>query len=242
MTAPLEHPGRQAEILRFGPSQRLQHAIMMSLFTLLALTGMPQKFPESALSGWVIRAAGGIEMARLLHRVFGLLFTASTSFHVAVLLRGVLRRDFNRFSMVPTRRDLTDAIGTLRFYLGVEKVHPKFDRYDYRQKFEYWGMFAGSVIMIGTGFLLLFPVLVSQLLPGQVIPAAKLAHSQEGLMALLVVLVWHIYNAHLNPDVFPFDWSIFTGRISRHRMQHEHPLELERLESLEQGKPGRDGA
>jgi cytochrome b subunit of formate dehydrogenase len=242
MTGPVQHPheqaGKQVEIVRFARSQRLEHATMMSLFTLLALTGMPQKFPSAALSVWVVHAAGGIEMARLLHRACGLLFTVSTLYHVAILLRGVLRRDFNRFAMVPTRRDLTDAVGTLRFYLGVEKVHPKFDRYDYRQKFEYWGMFAGSVIMIGTGFLLLFPVLVSQLLPGQLIPAAKLAHSQEGLMALLVVLVWHIYNAHLNPDVFPFDWSIFTGRISRHRMEHEHPLELERLDGPAKGKEG----
>lgn len=49
-------------------------------------------------------------------------------------------------------------------------------------------------------------------------------------MAFLVVIVWHVYNAHLNPDVFPFDWSIFTGRISRQRMLEEHPLELARIE------------
>ena len=48
-------------------------------------------------------------------------------------------------------------------------------------------------------------------------------------MAFLVVIIWHIYNAHFNPDVFPFDTTIFTGQISRERMEHEHPLELERL-------------
>jgi hypothetical protein len=48
-------------------------------------------------------------------------------------------------------------------------------------------------------------------------------------MAFLVVITWHIYNAHLNPDVFPFDFTIFTGKISRHRMETEHPLELARL-------------
>ncbi|MGE5344930.1 MAG: hypothetical protein ACM3JH_03155, partial [Acidithiobacillales bacterium] len=53
--------------------------------------------------------------------------------------------------------------------------------------------------------------------------------SNEGLMAFLVVITWHIYNAHLSPDVFPFDTCIFTGRISRERMHHEHPLELARL-------------
>ncbi|HEY6910792.1 MAG TPA: cytochrome C, partial [Myxococcales bacterium] len=106
----------------------------------------------------------------------------------------------------------------------------RFDRYDYRQKFEYWGMVAGSLIMTFTGFILFWPALVASVLPGQLIPAAKVMHSYEGLMAFLVVIVWHLYNAHLSPDVFPFDTSIFTGKISRERMEHEHPLELERIE------------
>ena len=77
--------------------------------------------------------------------------------------------------------------------------------------------------------MLLFPIAVTRWLPGQLVPAAQVAHSNEGLMALLVVVVWHIYNAHLSPDVFPFDTTIFTGRISEERMRHEHPLEYERL-------------
>ena len=117
------------------------------------------------------------------------------------------------------------------------RKHPRYDRFDYRQKFEYWGMVAGGLIMVITGFVLFFPVQVSQLLPGQLIPAAKVAHSYEGLMALLVVIVWHIYNAHLNPDVFPFDFSIFSGKISRERMEKEHPLELERLEGKKTEAP-----
>ena len=138
-----------------------------------------------------------------------------------------------RASIVPKKQDFFDAIVTLRFYLGFGDAPAKFDRYDYRQKFEYWGLVLGGLLMVGTGFLLLSPVLATRILPGELIPAAKVAHSNEGLMAFLVVIVWHIYNAHLNPDVFPFDTSIFTGKVTRERMHHEHPLELERLEAEE---------
>ena len=84
--------------------------------------------------------------------------------------------------------------------------------------------------MILTGLILIYPTFTAKLLPGQVVPAAKVAHSNEGLMAFLVITIWHVYNAHLNPDVFPFDTCIFTGKISRERMEHEHPLELARME------------
>jgi hypothetical protein len=87
----------------------------------------------------------------------------------------------------------------------------------------------GGIPMVGTGLILYFPLIVTSVLPGVMIPIAKVAHSNEGLMAFLVVLTWHIYNAHLNPDVFPFDFTIFTGKISRHRMETEHPVELQRL-------------
>ena len=58
---------------------------------------------------------------------------------------------------------------------------------------------------------------------------AKVAHSNEGLMAFLVVITWHVYNAHFAPDIFPFNKTIFTGKISKHHMQKDHPLEYERL-------------
>jgi cytochrome b subunit of formate dehydrogenase len=131
--------------------------------------------------------------------------------------------------MVPTRRDFTDAVQMIRYYLRLAPSAPRFDHFDYRQKFEYWGLVIGAVVVISTGLILYFPILFTRLFPGELVPAAKVAHSNEGLMAFLVVILWHIYNAHLNPDVFPFDKTIFTGKISLDRMKHEHPLELERL-------------
>lgn len=227
-------------VQRFSVGQRLEHATMLVLFTVLSVTGFPQKFFSAMTSQAIVDALGGPGMTRYIHRVSGVLFTGLAVWHFGNALWGIVRRKA-ALSMVPTKRDFTDALTTLRYYLGVSREQARFDRYDYRQKFEYWGLVFGAVIMVSTGLVLLFPLLVAQWLPGQVIPASKVAHGNEGLMAFLVVIVWHIYNAHLSPDVFPFDTSIFTGRISRERMHHEHPLELERLEAANPKPPESGG-
>jgi cytochrome b subunit of formate dehydrogenase len=219
-----------SDIVRFSVRQRAEHLSVMILFTVLVITGMPQKYYEASFSAAVVHSLGGINATRLIHRIAGVLFALTIVAHLAVAIWQVATRRLTRLSIVPGRQDYRDALATLRWYLGLSKQKALFDRYDYRQKFEYWGMVAGSMIMVATGFVLLFPVVIGSLLPGQLIPAAQVAHSQEGLMAFLVVIVWHIYNAHLNPDVFPFDWSIFNGKITRHRMLEEHPRELARIE------------
>jgi len=216
-------------VVRFSPKQRVEHFFTMVIFSLLCLTGLPQKFYTSGWAHTLVDFFGGPDWTRSIHRFCGVLLALSTVFHFAGAIALVASRR-TRLSMVPTKQDFADAIGTLRYYLGVKDRPPLFDRYDYRMKFEYWGLVAGNVIMVLTGFVLYLPTLTARLLPGQVIPAAKVAHSNEGLMAFLVITIWHVYNAHLNPDVFPFDTSIFTGKISRERMLHEHPLELARME------------
>jgi cytochrome b subunit of formate dehydrogenase len=220
------------DIVRFSVRQRAEHASVMVLFTVLVITGMPQKYYDAAFSGTLVHLMGGVGATRLIHRIAGVLFALTIVAHLGVAIWQVATRRLSQLAIVPRRQDYLDALATLRWYLGLSKQKPLFDRYDYRQKFEYWGMVAGSMIMVATGIVLLFPVVIGSLLPGQLIPAAQVAHSMEGLMAFLVVIVWHIYNAHLNPDVFPFDWSIFNGKISRHRMIEEHPLELARIEGV----------
>lgn len=213
-------------VVRFSVWSRVQHVAIILLFTLLLVTGLPQKWPALAGSQWLVDAMGGIFAVRWLHRAVGIAFSVLTAVHLVVAIGGVMTRRFAP-SMLIDRKDFTDAVRQLRYYLGRTDVPPAFGRYDYRQKFEYWGLVFGSMVMVGTGFVLLYPILLSQLLPAQLIPAAKVMHSNEALLAFLIVIFWHMYGAHLNPDVFPFDKSIFTGRIDKERLHHEHRLEYE---------------
>ena len=222
-------------IQRFSLFQRVEHAAGMTLFLVLAITGLPQEFFRQQWARWLILVMGGIERVRWIHRYAGILFAALVVVHLVTALIQVSTRRV-KASLVPTRKDFLDAIAMMRYYLRLSDEAPRFDRFDYRQKFEYWGLVIGSLIMIATGFMLYFPVETARILPGQVIPAAMLMHGREGLLAFLIVITWHLYNAHFSPESFPFDVSIFTGKVSRERVEKEHPLEYARLLSSEKPK------
>jgi len=215
-------------VIRFSVERRIEHACVMLLFLVLAVSGSAQKFFEAQWAQWLIAAMGGLQNVRWVHRGAGILFAAVVVGHLAWALYLVASRR-SKPSIVPTRKDFSDAVMMIRYYLRLSDEQAQFDRYDYRQKFEYWGMVLGSMLMIMTGFMLYLPVLTTRLLPGEFIPAARIAHSNEGLLAFLVVITWHIYNAHLSPDVFPFDVGIFTGKVTRERMEKEHPIEYDRM-------------
>jgi cytochrome b subunit of formate dehydrogenase len=225
-------------VTRFGRWAIVQHAAVIVLFTALLLTGLPQKWPQSEISQGVVDALGGIFATRWIHRLAGILFALLAVTHVAVAIAQVATRRAKP-SMLLTRKDFRDTLQNLRFYLGLVDEPPRFGRYDYRQKYEYWGLIFGSAIMVITGFVLYLPILTSRFLPAELIPAAKAMHSNEAMLALLIVLVWHLYGAHLNPEVFPGDSSIFTGKVSKARLAHEHPLEYAELYG--QQAPPRDG-
>ncbi len=216
----------ELHIERFPMWRRIEHIISIVIFVLLVLTGFPQKFYETGWSEALTSFFGGLDRMRDIHRVTGILFTASLLFHVGVFVVGALTKRI-RLTLLPTPQDLRDAYQNLRWYFGLRSDRPKMPKFDYRQKFEYVGLIMGSFIMVLSGVFLMWPVETSMALGGESLAASRVAHSNEAVLALLVLVVWHIYSVVLSPEVFPLDKSAFTGTMPLADLKHHHGREYD---------------
>jgi cytochrome b subunit of formate dehydrogenase len=229
------HEGGGRTFVRFSLSQRIEHIVQMIGFITLCVTGIPQRYNGEGWSDGMIAVMGGIDVVRGIHRTFGVVLILETVYHAFAVLYVLLFKKA-RWSMIPGLADLRDALQMVMFFVGLRKERARFDRFDFRQKVEYLALIWGTIVMIATGLCMWFPIQATQYLPGELIPAAKAAHGGEGLLAFASILMWHMYSAHLSPDVFPFDFTIFTGKITEERMKHEHPIEYERIVAAEQAE------
>lgn len=206
---------------RFSTSQRIEHLLLLLSFTILAVTGLPQKYVDAGWAQAMIRMMGGIELTRQIHHFAAIVLMLESVYHlVSVGYRLIVKRV--RLTMLPGLKDAQDALSHLLYNIGIKKQEPQGGRYTYGEKAEYWAVVWGTFVMIVTGFMMWNPIATTNLFPGQFIPAAKAAHGGEAVLAVLAIILWHFYNVHLKH----LNTSIFTGKISEHEMTEEHPLEL----------------
>ncbi len=207
--------------LRFRLSRRIEHWTTVVSFILLALTGLPQKYITASVSESIIRGLGGIETIRIIHRVSAVVLALVSIWHIGyALYHWFVKRGSP--TMLPTKQDGINAWKTLLFNLGRKKERPPQGFYTFDEKIEYWALLWGTGVMVVTGFFLWNPITAARLLPGGWIPAAKAAHGGEALLAVLSIIIWHLYHVLVRT----FNKSMYTGYLSREAMEHEHSLAL----------------
>ncbi len=239
LAAGKEPPGKAARyFLRFTAGQRFLHATLFTTFLGLAATGMCLRFSHTFWARAVALAVGGFGAILFFHKLCAVVLTLAFLFHVKdIFNRGVMKREkgifFGPTSMVANWKDAKDLLGHFRWFLGLGPK-PQFERYAYWEKFDYWAVFWGMVVIGFSGYAMWFAPFFAHFMPGWALNAVLVIHSEEGLLAILFIFSIHFVNTHLHPDSFPMDMAMFTGVESEEEFKIRHPMEYERL--AKQGK------
>jgi predicted CXXCH cytochrome family protein len=218
---------------RFNRLQRTMHIFMMLSFFTLALTGMSLKFSYAPWAQWASWLFGGIETMGNLHRIGGLTLFVVFGIHIWDVFR--LKRKTGRSwlqmitgpdSILFNLTDVKQAGQSIRWFFGLGP-RPRFGRYTYWEKFDYFAVFWGIAVIGSTGLVLWFPELFTHLIPGWSVNVATIIHSDEALLAVGFIFTIHFFNTHFRPDKFPIDPVIFTGRLTLDEFKYDKPAEYE---------------
>jgi cytochrome b subunit of formate dehydrogenase len=220
---------------RFTRLNRTLHIVMIVSFMSLALTGMTLKFSYTGWARVLSQLFGGFESAGYVHRVGAVLMIGTFLTHVVDLFRRK-RQEYGSWkallfgpdTMLFTKRDLSDLVGSMRWFLGVGP-RPRYGRWTYWEKFDYFAVFWGMVVIGSTGLMLWFPEILTWVFPGWFINVATIVHSDEALLATGFIFTVHFFNTHLRPEKFPMDIVIFTGQMSLEEFKEDKPGEYEAL-------------
>ena len=224
---------KQRFFTRFTAAQRYMHGVLFSSFLGLAATGLPMRFSQSFWARKFASAVGGFGAIIFFHKLCALVLTVAFLIHLKnIFTRGIVNREKGIFwgpnSMVANWKDVKDLVNHMRWFVGLGK-RPTFGRYACWEKFDYWAVFWGMLIIGFSGYAMWFAPFFARFLPGWALNAVLVVHSEEGLLAILFIFSIHFVNTHLRPDTFPMDMVIFTGVESEEEFKHKRPEEFEAL-------------
>ncbi len=220
--------------LRMTVNERIQHGLLAGSFILLTITGFMLKFPDA---WWVVflRESFGVfifDLRGILHRVAAVVMVGDSIYHLYYVIFTSRGREFIRDIRFRVQ-DIRDFWQMIRYYLGARRSRPAFDRFNYIEKSEYWALIWGTVVMTVTGIVLWFENQFMGQFSKLFVDVNETIHYYEAWLAFLAIVVWHFYYVIFNPDVYPMNFTWLTGTITEEEMEHEHPLELQRLKAQE---------
>jgi len=238
------HPEARRSLHRMTLQERFQHWWLAISFILLVLTGMPIKFADAAWAEQAVRVFGGLSMARLIHRISGVVLLAVFIYHFGYLavrwwqtVRRARRegrdesawRALLRFPMLVWPRDVLEFAQLFLHLLGLRKTRPHFGRYNVLEKFEYWAVFWGIPIMGLSGLALWSMPWISAQLSGRAINFAYIIHSDEAYLAFIYIATIHLFTVIFAPTVFPLSLGTLTGQAPVQELVEGHRGHLEEL-------------
>jgi cytochrome b subunit of formate dehydrogenase len=214
------------QVMRMTTGELWQHNFLMISFIVLVISGFALRFSDSWFARFFFGWEGGFELRGTIHRGTAIAFLFTSVWHVIYLFAARRGRAFFR-DMIPGWHDFAQFGHRILYNLGRRSREPRFGRFSYVEKAEYWALLWGSVIMVVTGLLLWFDNWFIGFLPKGALDVALVAHYYEAWLATLAILVWHLYSTVFSPAVYPMNPSWLNGRMPEGMYRHEHPEHFE---------------
>ena len=227
-------PGNGLLVERFTRGERWMHTLLVVCFMALSVTGIAWMFIETDLGKALALPFGGVDGVLLVHRLFGLFLTVAFITHIVYLLRTAFTRRHDALSgpdsLVWTWSDFRAVFQHMAWLFGRRK-HPVFDRWSWWQKFDYWAVWWGLIIVGSTGLLMFDSVLTTSILPGWMMNVARWVHKLEAILAMAHIFVVHFFIESYRPSAFPLNAHIFHGAAELEALKEEHPAWIERMQA-----------
>ncbi len=198
-------------VLRFGGLDRIAHWLTAVSFIILGLTGLNVMYgryvlkPLIGADAFALITLGG----KYVHNYLGFVFI------VGVVMMFVLWVKDN----LPDRYDagwIAEGGG-----LFVKGAHPKAGRFNTGQKFIFWTVTVGGVVLFLTGLALLFPFTWADMAGMQLL---QIVHSAVSVV-MIAIIIAHIYIGSLGMEG-AFD-AMYSGYVDENWAREHHAAWME---------------
>ena len=216
---------QQTEITvpRFTQGEMIQHALLLTSFLILAITGFALKYHQSWWAEMLLSLGMTEPVRQWTHRISAIIMLAVGFYHVWYLLFTARGRDVLK-NMLPKLQDAKDVVDNLMYYLRLSKKHPTFHKFDYTEKAEYWALIWGTIVMGVTGFILWFPTIVGDWAPVWLIKVSEIIHFYEAILATLAIIVWHWFFVIFRPSEYPMNFAWISGGVTLAKYKEHHKV------------------
>jgi len=228
----------KVRLKRFSVGQRIFHLLLMLSFLTQRSTGLARMYIETQWGKSLAWVFGGYDAALTVHKIGGIGMMGLFLAHIIYVISRIKWREFpdsvlGPDSLIPQPYDIREFFHHVCWFFGLVRP-PRFDRWGYWEKFDYWAVFWGIPILGITGLLLGYPIFSTQFVPGWGLNIAFSIHRDEAILAMGYIFVVHFFRGHLRRSNFPMDRAMFEGSVDMALANHEKPFWVARL--AQQGK------
>jgi cytochrome b subunit of formate dehydrogenase len=211
-------------VSRFNGNMVFQHILLIVSFVVLVITGFALRYPDAWWTSVLSVVFRIDEPTRsVIHRMAAVSMIYVSIHHLFFMLLSKRGRAELK-AILPVRADLVQPIQNLKFHLRLTKDKPQFAKYDYTEKAEYWALAWGTMLMAATGFVLWFPTFFTSFLPPWIIIISETVHLYEAWLAMLAIIVFHLFFVVFHPERFPMSLTWVDGKMPEDEVAEHHPV------------------